>query len=238
MASKMTTYPDVTRYCFYRVHKFLSAFLAGFEQKVAVVDFTNAEEVAKITDEFCNVKDLVFSHAHFEDQNIHQLLRDKKSHAHEMIESEHHDHDAIFENMASLLQEIKNNPSDINLCKQKGYEFYLEYRKFYGDTLLHLHNEETILLPELQRVCLDEELRTVDAATYKILTPEQMLGMLKTAFPNFNYWDKEAFLISIKLAQPDKLTEIWPEVVKIVSIEEMNRLSAALEIHEGVKKAG
>ena len=55
-----------------------------------------------------------------------------------------------------------------------GYQFYLWYRKFAGDNLLHLHGEETVILPELQRLYSDAELSTVEFGSYRMMTPEDL----------------------------------------------------------------
>lgn len=238
MTDEKISYPDVTRYCFYRVHKFMSALLSDFEQKVAVADFTNAEDVTKITKGFSEIKKFVFDHAKYEDNTLHQPLRDHKSKVHEIIEKEHHDYSAIFEKMESVLQDIQNSQNDINRCKQKGYEFYLEYRNFCGINLQHLYEEETLVLPELQQLCSDEEMRKVGTGIYNIINSEQIFGMLKASFPKFNYWDKEAFLLDIKLSQPDKFSEIWPKIEEIVSAEDMDRLRNFLDMPASPQEMG
>jgi hypothetical protein len=82
-----------------------------------------------------------------------------------------------------------------------------------GENLLHLHEEETKILPELQRLYTDEELRCVEDATYKIMTCEQMIDMLRILFPHMNALDKESFLEDIKLSQPEKFEKIAGEAL-------------------------
>lgn len=73
--------------------------------------------------------------------------------------------------------------------------------------LLHLHEEETRILPELQRLYSDEELRRVEDATYRQMTAEDLLSMLQELFPHMNAVDKEAFLKDIQLSQPEKYSK-------------------------------
>jgi len=89
-----------------------------------------------------------------------------------------------------------------------GYTLYLTYRKFAADNLIHLHEEETKILPELQRLYTDDELRQVEAPTYEKMTPEEMIGMMQALFPHMNPSDKSAFLSDIQKLQPEKFLEI------------------------------
>jgi hypothetical protein len=51
-----------------------------------------------------------------------------------------------LKHLQNLLAAVKISTDPI----EAGYQFYLTFRKFVGDNLLHLHEEETKLLPELQ----------------------------------------------------------------------------------------
>lgn len=90
------------------------------------------------------------------------------------------------------------------------------YRKFVGDNLLHLHQEETLILPELHRLYTDEELKKVEAKTYAIMTVEELVEMMEHLFPHFNPQDRYAFLQDIKDCQPDKFALAWQEIQELI----------------------
>lgn len=102
-------------------------------------------------------------------------------------------------------------------------QIYLAYRKFVGDNLLHLHEEETKLLPELQRLCTDEELRAIEHPTYSVMTPDEMTEMLQVLFLHMNFSDKCAFLTDIRLAQPKKFLILWERATQFLSAQEIER---------------
>lgn len=122
--------------------------------------------------------------------------------------------------MQYLLDAIKTSPDPI----ETGYQFYLAFRKFVGDNLLHLHEEETKLLPELQRLCTDEELRAMEHPTYEVMIAEDMVEMIQVLFPHMNFSDKCAFLTDIKLAQPQKFLQFWNSANSFLSAEEIKKL--------------
>ncbi len=121
--------------------------------------------------------------------------------------------------MENLLDAVKTSPDHI----EAGYQFYLVYRKFVGDNILHLHEEETKLLPELQRLCTDEELRAIEHPIYDLMTVDEMVEMLQVLFPHMNFSDKCAFLTDIKLAEPQKFLQLWDMAQHFLSVEEMER---------------
>ena len=75
-----------------------------------------------------------------------------------------------------------------------------------------MHEEETIILPELQRLYSDKELKEIEAKTYAVMSPDDLVDMLQILFPHMNAADKQAFLSDIKECQPDKYAVIWPKI--------------------------
>ncbi|MBA3535014.1 MAG: hypothetical protein H0T84_00120 [Tatlockia sp.] len=86
-------------------------------------------------------------------------------------------------------------------------------------------------MPELQRLYTDEEiLANVDAKTYALMTPDQMVNMIEVLFPHFNADDREAFLRDIYKSEPVKFHEAWKGIATIIDAAERKRLIARLGI--------
>ena len=172
---------------------------------------------------------LLKGHAKHEDKAIHELLRQKKSTLQVEVEKEHEEQDAS-------LNELQRKIEAISECKDArervrvGYEFYLAYRKFVGENLLHLHHEETVLMPELQRICTEEELRAVEWATYQLMEPEHMVHMLKSLAPHMNPDDHEYFISDMHTCAPGKFAKAWPGIVKVIGPDESEELQEKLGI--------
>ena len=98
-----------------------------------------------------------------------------------------------------------------------GYQLYLAFRKFSGENLLHLHEEETVILPELQRLYSDEELSTVEFATYNIMSADDLVEMLAVLFPHMDANDKKVFLLDIKACDPTKFAVVWSRIQDLLS---------------------
>ena len=200
------------RYRVYREHKYALGFLAELEQFIAKMNFISNVELNELSNKIDSLIALMQGHAEHEDKTIHQLLRNKGSQAHLPIEEDHQLYNQVFSALKEkikLIQTCQNSEERINL----GYEFYLSFREFEADNLKHLNEEERVIMPELQRLYTDDELRAgIDFKTYEVMSSDEMFHMLKVLFPTYNLDDKIAFLKDIVDAQPDKFKIIWPQV--------------------------
>ncbi len=192
---------------FYREHKYVSAALNDLERKIAKTDFRNSQETEVVLKEWQELSEMLHGHAEYEEERLHGLLEKKGSAVHLLAHAQHEEMDQAFGVIDGLFVLLSKEREE-EMRTEIGYRLYLTYRKFVGDNLVHLHEEETKILPELQRLYTDEELREVEHATYQVMTPTEMLEMLNVLFPHMNAQDKEAFLEDIRLAQPEKFQEI------------------------------
>jgi hemerythrin-like domain-containing protein len=211
------------RYRFYREHKYVSFALNDLERLIAKTDFRASSQVEKIEQELSSIVEMLRGHAHYEDSKLHALLREKGSALFQKVQNEHEQHDTIFQTLQNLLEQIKAT-LDKTLQTELGYHFYLNFRKFVGENLHHLHEEETLILPELQRLYTDAQLRTVEEETYQQMTVDDLVHMMQILFPHFNPSDREAFLSDIRDAAPEKFTYVWESIKAIIAPDEQKIL--------------
>jgi len=206
------------RYQFYREHKYVSSALNDLERLAAKTDFSNSLDSKKLQEEFEALKAMLEGHAQWENEQIHELLRRKHSKIQEEAEKDHLIQDEQLAHLQKLLHQIEGAALEEQI--QKGYQFYLTYRKFVSDNLAHLHEEETIILPELQRLYTDEELRKVDFGTYHKMTPEEMVEMMEVLFPHMNRSDRAAFFKDMNDSEPKKFKIAWEKIKSKIPSEE------------------
>lgn len=216
------------RYQFYREHKYVSFVLNDLERLIAKTDFRNSSQVEKIETEFQDMVQMLHGHAEYEDTKLHPLLEEKGSSIFQEAQKDHEDHDAVFQYLQLLLDQIKA-AADEHQQIGLGYQFYLNYRKFVGENLHHLHEEETQILPELQRLYNDDELRTVEAETYRQMSVGELIHMMQVLFPHFNPSDRQAFLDDIQQAVPEKFIPIWEVIKESIDLDEQSHLMHFLE---------
>ncbi len=196
------------RYRFYRVHKYVCFELAEFDRLTAKTDFANPKACLVLKEKLLHLIHLLKHHGEYEDEHIHDLLRQKNSQLQLNIEKEHQVHEQAFKDLDLILEKViaaQDYAEKILL----GNEFYLAYRLFYSEMLKHLYDEEKVLLPELQALYTDDELAKLQAKTYAKMTAEQMLGMLNVLFPYANPEDMRFFTHEMKSAEPEKFKLVW-----------------------------
>lgn len=203
----------------YREHKYVSFALNELERVIAKADFTDDAAIVHIQSEWQRIREMLEGHAYHEEHNFHALLEKKGSTIHHEAHNDHEHQEERLNSLQHLLDSIKISPDRL----EAGYQFYLAYRKFVGDNLLHLHEEETKLFPELQRLCTDEELRAIEHPIYNVMTVEEMIEMVQVLFPHMNFSDKCAFLVDIKLAEPQKFLQLWDKANYFLAAEEVKK---------------
>lgn len=191
------------RYRFYREHKLISYEFFELEKFIAKLDFRISSEVEKLKMRLEMMAGLMQGHATFENNAIHALLRKKGSTVHEQIESEHQHHENQYQEFEKQLDDILISIQSQEQ-EQLGYEFYVNFRLFVCDNLRHFHQEETVIMPELQRLYSDEELRKVEFNTFNHMTPEQMASMISVLTPHLNPSDRDFFINEMKVSEPEK----------------------------------
>ena len=197
------------RYQFYREHKYVSSSLNDLERLIARTDFCDSTALAAVSSSFEALSEMLKGHAYYENERLHALLKQKNSpvstYAH--IEEDHVEQDRQLLEIEQLIREISLEPTDTKKI-ERGYHLYLTYRKFVSDNLAHLHEEETQILPALQKLYSDAELQQVEASSYREMTPEQMIEMINVLFPHMNKHDQQAFLSDIRTLEPEKFKAV------------------------------
>lgn len=208
------------RYRLYRVHKYVCFELSEFDRLVAKTNFLDLKSCKVLQEKLQALIGLLTHHGAYEDEHIHDLLKQKNSHIYVDLEQEHHRQEEDFNSLKMQLNDIiALEDKDEKILS--GNAFYLAYRLFHSEMLKHLYDEETILLPELQRLYSDDELAALQAKTYAKMAPEHMLGMLDVVFPHMNLEDITFFINEMKAAEPEKFEIVWsllPDAYKSVLI--------------------
>ncbi len=217
------------RYQFYREHKYVSFVLNDLERLIAKTDFRDADQIEKVEQEFQSMAEMMHGHAEYENTKLHPLLARRGSALFQDAEQDHIQLDSHLQDLQRRLEQIKS-ATDEKLRILSGYQFYLSYRRFVAENLHHLHEEETQILPEIQRLYTDAELRSVEAETYKQMTVEDLIHMNQILFPHFNPIDRQAFLSDIQDAAPEKFLPVWEEIRKTIEPKEHKELIANLRL--------
>jgi hypothetical protein len=194
------------RYRFYREHKYLIFLLFELERLIATTDFKVNEQVLKIKEKLSSFGALLKGHGLHEENAFHLLLKEKGSSVHTQVETEHSQHEEQCRLLEQKLEAILLESDRLKLTL--GYEFYLAYRLFLIENLQHFHQEETVIMSELQKLYSDDELKKVERNTYHHMTSQEMIEMMQILSPHMDPNDKAFFLNDIKEADLEKFAEV------------------------------
>ena len=219
------------RYQFYREHKYIAAAINDVVRLLGKTDFTIRQEVLAAKHAFEEIVIVLKNHSHYEDERLHGLLRAKGSNIFAKAEDDHYQNSQHFTNLTNRFNTILESTDAAEQIEQ-GYQCYLSFRKLAGDNLLHLNEEEVLVLPELQRLYNDAELREVDFESYRIMTAQELINMLQMLFPHMNPADREAFLTDIKTCDAHKFLLAWEGIKSIIADAERTALAQKLGISE------
>lgn len=221
--------PSHMRYKFYREHKYVCAAINDVERLIAKTDFTSKAQAEKVKEAFDALIPMLRGHADYENSRLHRLLRERGSDVYQHTEADH----LLYE---QKLQDLRHRLAKVLESKileeqiELGYELYIWFRKFAGDNLLHIHEEETILLPELQRLYSDKELSQVEFESYRVMMPDDLIHMMEVLFPHMNPQDRLAFLIDIQACDKDKFTLAWAGIRDQIDLNERKQIEAKLSL--------
>lgn len=217
------------RYRLYREHKYLLMNFDKVLQLCGVTDFSVQEEVDVMSKSIEQLFLLLQGHADFEESRIHALLRANGSLLADKADADHAEH-KVAEDLINVHFEAIRKETDKTMKHQYGYALYLNLRDFLKETLEHLSYEERIIMPELQRLCTDDELRDIDFISYKQMTPEQMVHMMEELSPVMNLSDKHVYFEDMNLCEPEKFSIAWQKLKDLVSTSEAKEIEASISI--------
>lgn len=219
----------------YREHKYVILVLNDLGSKIAKADFRDAEQREDMMTDLTGVINLLHFHAQHEDEKIHGLLKKYRLPIVEEIEADHQHYESLFKVLKNKLSAIKLAKTDREKI-DLGYQFYLNYRQFTAENLQHINKEEMQLMPELAKLCTEEELQSIDFPVYQAMNSEELVGMFETLFPVLNQDDKEYFIQDLIAAAPLKFNENWPKIAELLSIQDINDMAKRIELINRLSK--
>lgn len=217
------------RYRLYREHKYLFFVFNEILQLASSLDLSTKGATTKLKDELKKLHILLQSHAEYEESRIHLILQNNNSPLFHEAEQQHQDqkHDlAMIDQKINLLE----GTSKIDEIHFLSYEIYLDLRNFFCKNLQHFDYEERVIMPELQRLLTDDEIREIDRISYRQMLPEHMVDMMEVLFPHMNSDDRFVFLNEIKSCEPKKFELAWDGIGSIIDENEKNNLRESLNI--------
>lgn len=156
------------------IHKGIRSLLFDLVRKSGQLDFADAPSVALFREELKAGIDFLMRHAEHENQFVGPLLA---RHTPELYRRIVGIHDAQEKELPELLAMIDRGA---------GHNFVLELARIAGELLVHMTEEEEVLMPALWAVMTDEEINAAHDALVASIPPDEMAYALRWMLPAMN----------------------------------------------------
>lgn len=187
------------------VHKGVRLALMQLLVRLGATDFQDAEEAARMVLAVRAQLALSASHMAHEEAHIHIPLRARSAAACVMIDYQHDHHRQRFAEIAGLLSRMETAPAAARSAL--GRDLYLAFSLFAAEDLAHMHEEETVTLPLLQRLFTDAELMAMERAIAGSIPGPEMITWMRVMLPAMSRPERGLMLAHMRDGAPEAAYE-------------------------------
>jgi hypothetical protein len=195
------------------IHKALRAAMGDLITQIGATDFSDPAAAADtLTALRCQVA-IGAGHLHHEEEHIHAALERRAPGATGRLEADHHHHEQAFAELEQLMEAIEaaTGPDRERL----GRDLYLRFSHFVAADLLHMAEEETVVLPLLHSLFSDEELIEMEKRIVASIPPQEMMVIMSDMIPAMHRSERVQFLsFARKGAPPEAFDAILYQAAK------------------------
>ncbi len=182
------------------VHKGLRWALVAMLTRVGQLDPTNKTQVWELLDDLDGVLFLCTSHIVHEERNIHPALERRRPGCTAEADAVHEEHRRDLEELQRLADALldaapQRAPA---LCRA----LYLRLSAFIAADLMHMHHEETVLMPLCEALFSIEELVAIHDQILASIGPEEMAAFMRVMIPANDRATRALMLGGMKAAMP------------------------------------
>ncbi|HET7437489.1 MAG TPA: hemerythrin domain-containing protein [Thermoanaerobaculia bacterium] len=193
------------------VHKGIRAMLSELLRQSGRVDFSDAEALAKFRAEAHGIFEMLESHAHHEDTFVMPVVREVALQVAQIIESAHVDQEAQLPELLALLDSIDSSAPD---AAHRGHTFVVKLARISGELLLHMSDEEELIMPALHAAFTDDELNAIEQRLLASIPPEKMARFLGWMIPAINGSERVAMLAGMQAGAPAEVFAFVREIAR------------------------
>lgn len=215
------------RYSLYtEVHKGIRSLMMDLVVRAGRTDFDQPAAVAALEQATRNAFFMLESHADHENRFIGPVVQ---KHAPAIAEEMFGDHHQQEEQLMALLTEVSElagNPTD---ARTRGHRFVVTLSAVFGDMLVHMAEEEHVIMPALWEKMSDAELMAVEQQLLASIPPEKMGAFLSWMLPAMNHAERLGMLAGMRAHAPAEVFNgVRALAASVLSAEDEATLEAGL----------
>jgi hypothetical protein len=215
------------RHSLYReIHKGLRSLLLGLVEHAGRTSFSDASEVASLNERVRACFRLLELHAHHENTFIGPELERRLPELARHIGTAHESHEPQMSGLLELLDSIAAGDGN---APGQGHAFVVALSKLAAELMLHMAEEEELVMPALWRVATDDELIEIEQRLVGSIPSDEMESYLRWMIPAMNTPERIAMLRSMRAGAPEVVFAGVRELARtILSPAEEEALSSGL----------
>ncbi len=182
------------------VHKGLRREMAQLLERIGSTDFNDDAARAALVKELGAHINIMATHLEHEKDYIHPFIEQKVKGGSHKLEEEHKEHEKAMAELRALLSELEKAAPESRAAV--GRRLYLRYGVFVGENLVHMGDEETVTQAQLHSHSSDEELMGLEGRILSSLTPDLVMGFMRSMIPAMNRDERVKLLGMMKQGAP------------------------------------
>lgn len=178
---------------FQTIHKSLRRLLGLLSIAAGQLDARELTAIIALKEQFMHVRTSLTLHAQSEDRFLQPLIQQHLPEDAGMLDVQHKSYEQHLDKIAIDFDNLIATIA-VEERVQQSYLLYLEINDFMADYFSHLQYEECIVMPDLWRLCSDEELAVPLRALIESISPEAMQRSMADLLPAISSLEQEQLL--------------------------------------------
>jgi len=212
-------------YNFYRrIHKAIRSMIFDLVAEAGRVDFSRNDEVARLRESSRRAFAFLSLHADLENTFIAPLFERCDPSLGDLIGGAHEEQETELHEMLAALDRIDGASPDAPV---EGHAFVLRLSRFAGDSLIHMADEEEVVMPALRRAYSDVTLMEVDRRLVASVPQEAAPAAFRWMIPALNASERAELLAEIRVNAPapvfERIRQIAREALSADADAELER---------------
>jgi len=215
-------------------HKLFRKILCDFLIQLGRTNWIELREVEALYQRFTHIHFMLNDHSRIENEFMAKALSQRGKNVADWLQ-EHEDHEGELNELKSLFDGIlaavvnrsrfNDNNQDVEIIQQ-GYELYLKYASFVGQTLLHFATEENVFIPLMWETMSDADLIKLQQDSIgPNMTMERRCANVNDLYSSIDPQERLQFSkIILQVAPGDESKSFFERVKAVLSPDEWNRL--------------
>lgn len=192
--------PAATHDLYVQIHKGLRLSLTALLVRLGACGGDDAQETAELMADLRTQLHVSEHHLANEDLHVHTALDARAPGAGARLDRDHDHHRQSFAEIEAMIAAVE--AADVVDRRKRLHALYVRFSLFVADDLVHMAEEEQIILPVLQSLFTDAELIEIETRIKQALAPEELIAFGRMMLPAATRAERVEMCAGIRAVAP------------------------------------